>query len=62
MVAECLGSLALLNGRLVLPALQAQLVSPSGAGIGTRAGGLRSLLVVWVVWAVDAAHSCRCKF
>ena len=29
-VAECLGSLALLNGQLVLPALQAQLASPSG--------------------------------
>lgn len=30
-VAECLGSLALLNGQLVLPALRSNLSSPSGA-------------------------------
>ena len=30
-VAECLGSLALLNGELVLPALRSHLASPSGA-------------------------------
>lgn len=37
-VAECLGSLALLNGQLVLPALRGQLASPSGAHSTVAAG------------------------
>ncbi|PRW59351.1 cullin-associated NEDD8-dissociated 1 isoform B [Chlorella sorokiniana] len=48
-VAECLGSLALLNGQLVLPALRSNLASPSAEARTTVVSAVRHTLV-------DAPH------